>query len=107
MKNYPFYLAIGLFIGLCGTETVHAQDAESIYARALQAAHKDSIKQAVEDLEKIAGQQSQPARVLTMIGQLHLQSKQADGAIKAFRKAVQADSAWVEAHLGLGWLIWI
>lgn len=102
MRIY-FYIAMGLFAGLCGTGTVPAtENAESIYARALQASHKDSVKQAVKDLENIARQQPQPARVLTMIGQLHLQSVKGDDAIAAFRKAVRADSGTVEAHLGLG-----
>ena len=102
MKIY-FYLAMGLFVGLGWPRMVHAtENAESIYARALQASHEDTVKQAVKDLEKIARQHSEPARVLTMIGQLHLQSEKGDDAIKAFRKAVQADTGWVEAHLGLG-----
>lgn len=103
MRIY-LYLTMSLFVGLCEPGMVHGTDenAESIYVRALQVSHKDSIKQAVKDLEKIAGQQPQPARVLTLIGQLHLQTKKGDDAIAAFRKAVRADSGWVEAHLGLG-----
>lgn len=97
------HLTIGLLVVLCGTGTVHAtENAESIYARALQVSHKDSVKQAVKDLEEIARQHPEPARVLTMIGQLHLQSVKGDDAIAAFRKAVRADSGMVEAHLGLG-----
>ncbi len=98
-----FYLVIGLVVGLgwpkmlCGAES-----AESIYARALKVAHKDSVKRAVKNLEKIAKQHPEPARVLTMIGQLHMLFKKGDDAVQAFRKAMQADSGWVAARLGLG-----
>ena len=63
MKIY-FYLAIGLSLGLCGPGIMHAtENAEAIYARALQVSHEDTVKQAVKDLEKIARQHSEPARV--------------------------------------------
>jgi tetratricopeptide (TPR) repeat protein len=58
-------------------------------------------EQALPYLQQVLRQTPRNARVLVLVGQIHLQAERADAAEKCFRKAVEANEKYAEAWSGL------
>ena len=58
--------------------------------------------QALPYLEAVLQRSPENARVLVLVGQIHLQANRPDAAAKYFRSAVEANAGYAEAWSGLG-----
>ena len=73
---------------------------DSLYARALASANKDSMRRAVRALEQGAERASQPARTYIRIGRLYAKLRDSDRAVRAFRRAVPGISITTDIIVG-------
>ena len=91
-----------LILGTMALGLAWGDETDSLYVRALASPTKNNVKKAVKALEKKAKNHPTPAQFYTQIGGLYLNTSNGNDAIKAFRKAVEADTGQVDGHLGLG-----